>query len=109
MSNINNKQPKLIYQLEGDELERIITRAVTDVMERYTSNITPSPAAKSGDLMSVEEVCNLLHVTPATLNNWHKLKYLTKVKVGRRVLYHRSDVEELAAHTEKTSLITKVQ
>lgn len=97
MSSKHNTQPKVIYQLEADELERIITRAVTDAMERYTSNITPSPAAKSGDLMSVEEVCSLLHVVPQTLNNWHKSKYLTKVKIGRRVLYRRDDVEALAA------------
>lgn len=101
MSSKHNTQPKVIYQLEADELERIITRAVTDAMERYTSNITPSPAAKSSDLMSVKEVCSLLQVVPATLANWHKLKYLTKVKVGRRVLYHRSDVEALAAKTNK--------
>ncbi len=101
MSSKHNTQPKVIYQLEADELERIITRAVTDAMERYTSNVTPSPAAKSGDLMSVKEVCSLLHVVPQTLNNWHKLKYLTKVKVGRRTLYHRCDVEKLAAQTNR--------
>ena len=102
MSSKHNTQPKkVIYQLEADELERIITRAVTDAMERYTSNVTPAPTAKSSDLMSVEEVCSLLHVVPQTLNNWHKLKYLTKVKVGRRVLYHRADIEKLAAQTNR--------
>lgn len=102
MSSKHNTQPKVIYQVEADELERIITRAVTDAMERYTSNITPAPTAKSGDLMSVEEVCSLLRITPQTLANWHKLGYLTKVKVGgRRVLYNRADVEALAAKTNK--------
>ena len=101
MSSKHNTEQKVIYQLEADELERVIFRAVIDAMERYTSNITPAATAKSSDLMSVKEVCSLLQVVPQTLNNWHKLKYLTKVKIGRRVLYHRSDVEALAAQTSK--------
>lgn len=100
-SSKSNTQPKVIYQLEAEDLERIITRAVSDAMERYTSNVTPAPALKDDDIMSVDEVCSLLHVTPATLNNWHRAKYLTKVKVGRRVLYRRCDVEALAAQTNK--------
>ncbi len=102
MSSKHNTQPKAIYQLEASDLEQLITNAVTAAMKRYTS-ITgiQAQAVNENDLMTVGEVCNLLHVTPATLNNWHKLKYLTKVKVGRRVLYHSCDVMELAAKTNK--------
>lgn len=98
----HDTQPKVLYQLEADDLKRIITEAVTDAMERYTS-ITgiQAQAVNDNDLMTVDEVRNLLHVVPATLNNWHRKNYLTKVKVGRRVLYHRSDVEALAAKTSK--------
>lgn len=92
---------KVIYQLEADDLKRIITEAVDDAMKSYAANTTSAPAVGGSDLMSVDEVCSLLHVVPQTLNNWHKLKYLTKVKVGRRVLYRRSDVEALAAKTNK--------
>ncbi len=104
----HDTQPKVLYQLEVNELERIITHAIDNAMERFAPIITPTQST-SADLMTREEVCSLLHVTKATLNNWDRAKYLTKVKVGRRVLYHRTDVEELAAHTEKTSLITKVK
>ena len=87
--------------MQGEELERLITRAVTNAMERYTANVTPVPAVNGGDLMTAAEVCEHLHVTAATLHNWDKKRYLQKVKVGRRVLYHRSDVEALAAQTKK--------
>lgn len=94
----------MIYQLEADDLKRIVTEAVTDAMERYTSVTSiPAQAVNDNDLMTVDEVCNLLHVSKATLNNWHKLKYLSKLKVGRRVLYRRSDVEALADRTNKTN------
>ena len=102
MSNINNKQPKVVYQLEANELERIITHAIDNAMERFAPIITPAQST-SADLMTREEVCSLLHVTKATLNNWDRAKYLTKVKVGRRVLYRRSDVEALADRTNKTN------
>lgn len=98
-SNHNNHG--VIYQVQGEELERLITRAVTNAMERYTANVTPVPAVNGGDLMTAAEVCEHLHVTAATLHNWDKKRYLQKVKVGRRVLYHRSDVEALAAQTKK--------
>lgn len=89
----------MIYQIEADDLKRIITEAVADAMKSYTANTTSAPAVGGSDLMGVSEVCSLLHVSKQTLFNWDKLRYLTKVKVGRRVLYHRSDVEALAAQT----------
>ena len=92
---------KNIYQLEAEDLEQLITRAVSNAMERYTPNATPATAVNGGDLMTAAEVCEHLHVTAATLHNWDKKRYLQKVKVGRRVLYHRSDVEALAAQTKK--------
>lgn len=101
MSSNHNNQPKVIYQLEAEDLEQLITRALTNVMERYTANVTPVPAVNGGDLMTAAEVCEHLHVTAATLHNWDKKRYLQKVKVGRRVLYHRSDVEALAAAQDK--------
>ncbi len=93
----------IIYQLEADDLERIITRVVTDAMERYTSTLSATPAAESNELMTVAEVCAYLHVTKPTLNTWHKCGYLTRQKVGRRVLYSRATVEDFALNNNGKS------
>lgn len=97
----NNERKTVIYQLEADDLERIISRVVIDAMERYTSTLTTAPVAESNELMTVAEVCGYLHVTKPTLNTWHKRGYLNRQKVGRRVLYSRAMVEALAGHTNK--------
>lgn len=100
MSYKTHQQPVIYYTISAEDLPGF----VSSLFERYQATLQATPIeSKQGerDLMSIAEVCNLLRVTPATLNNWHKLKYLTKVKVGRRVLYHRSDVEALAAKTNK--------
>ena len=99
-NNNQGKQPKVIYQLEADELERIISRVVTDAMERYTSTTTPAPAG-SADLMTRDEVSKYLGVTLATLHNWHKLGYLTSIHIGRGVRYRRDDVEAFALKNHK--------
>lgn len=88
-------QPKMIYQIEASDLEQLIIHAVVDAMERYTT--TPDDSkSREQDLMTVPEVCEYLHITAATLHNWHRVGYLNKVKIGRRVLYHRKDVEAIA-------------
>ena len=94
-------QPTVIYQVSGDELRNIIIEAVKDAVTSVTSQQAAPVTSEGDELMTAPEVCEFLHVTTATLHNWHKMKYLTKVKVGRRVLYHRSDVEALAAKTDK--------
>ena len=98
----HDTQPKVIYQLEADELERIITRAVTDAMERYTS-ITgiQAQAVNDNDLMTRKEVREYLDVTAATLHNWSKRGYLESIHIGRLVRYRRADVEALARTNNK--------
>jgi len=102
MSSKHNTQPKVIYLVETEELERVITRAVTDAMERYTS-ITgiQAQAVNDNDLMTREEVSEYLGVTAATLHNWSKRGYLEPIHIGRLVRYRRADVEALARTNNK--------
>lgn len=101
MSNMTPQQPVVLYQVEASVLEQLITRAVVDAMERYTTSTPDDSKSREQDLMTVPEVCEYLHVTAATLHNWHRVGYLTKTKIGRRVLYHRSDVEAIANNNIK--------
>ena len=85
----------LYYIISAEDMPNF----VSSLIERWqiTQQATPIESKQEQrDLMTVNEVCNLLHVVPATLNNWNRVGYLTKVKIGRRVLYHRQDVEAIA-------------
>ena len=46
-------------------------------------------------LMPKQEVMSKLGVTHATLWNWANKNYLVPVKVGRKVFYHKADIDNL--------------
>ena len=84
----NGQQPKVIYQLEADDLEQIVFRAVSDAMEQYrTSSNTQVESSSDSEMLTRAEAAKYLHVTQQTLFNWERLNYLIPVRAGRRVLY----------------------
>lgn len=52
--------------------------------------------ASTDRYMTTEEVCRLYKVTPRTVYRWRANGQLSGVKVGRRVLFERSEVEAFA-------------
>ena len=84
----NNERKTVIYQLEADDLERIVTRVVIDAMEQYrTSSNTQVESSSDSKMLTRAEAAKYLHVTQQTLFNWERLNYLIPVRAGRRVLY----------------------
>ena len=45
------------------------------------------------ELLTIEEVCELLKVSKMTLYRWDKLDILKKIEVGGKRRYRKSDVE----------------
>ena len=97
-----NTQPKVIYQVEADELERIITRVVTDAMSQYPSANTQA-AESSSEMLTRSEAAKYLHVSQQTLFNWERLNYLIPVRVGRRVLYPVELLRQFANANNKSN------
>ena len=52
--------------------------------------------------LTPDEVAARLNVTKVTLWRWHRLGYLTPVKVGRKTLYRQCDITNLIAGKEAT-------
>ena len=52
-------------------------------------------SSAGNDILTVEQVRNMLKITRATLNNWHKEGILTKRYVGCRVYYKADEVYKL--------------
>lgn len=76
----------MVYEIEADDLEQIIFRAVADAMSQYSSSNT-QVAESSPEMLTRAEAAKYLHVSKQTLSNWEKVGYLTPTRVGRRVLY----------------------
>ena len=71
-----------------------------------TDQIGRSPAAPIGrltaaDVMTGREVATLLHAPVSTVEDWARRNILPSVKIGRRRLYIRQNIE--AVLTDNTS------
>lgn len=89
-------QPVVYYTISAEDMPNF----VSSLIEQYqaTQQVTPIECKQGErDLMTVPEVCEYLHVTPQTLHNWDKMRYLVKKHIGRKVYYNREDVLALAA------------
>lgn len=69
-------------------------------LREFVSELVAEAAAKSHQereekFLSVDEVCEILHVSSNTLWRWGKTGYLKSVKVGRTALYKQSDIDNL--------------
>ncbi|MBQ4519625.1 MAG: helix-turn-helix domain-containing protein [Bacteroidaceae bacterium] len=73
-------------------LRKVVTDTVRQVMNQAKAE---AEAAKEMATLTREEVAELLNVTKPTLWRWEKAGYLIPKKIGKRVLYLRSEVEEM--------------
>ena len=96
MSNVTHQQPRMVYEIEADDLEQLITNAVTAAMERYTST-TPTRDANndSDDLMSLQQVSKYLHRSRSTLWRYEQLGILKPIRKGRSIYYSRANVQSI--------------
>ncbi len=93
LSLIESGQTNLIIQVRGEDLlkftEDIIERAAENERKRIESE------KEKDTLVSKEKVMSLLGVCSATLWHWSKSRYLVPVKAGRKVMYRKSDINNI--------------
>lgn len=53
------------------------------------------PVEEPERYLSIDEVCEMLHVSSNTLWRWNKNHYLHSVKVGRTPMYRLSEINNL--------------
>jgi len=89
-----NAQPVSYYVISVEDMPGFVASLIQEYKD--AQQVTPIESKQEQrDLMSIAEVCEYLHVTAATLHNWHRLHYLTKRHIGRKVYYDRQDVVAL--------------
>jgi len=88
-----------LITLSVDELEKIIKKSVSEVLK------TPLLQKQSEEetFLTREETAKKLHISLGTLDSYTKLRLIKAEKLGNRVLYRTSDIDE--ALSEKISLI----
>ena len=94
---MTHQQPRMVYQIEADDLEQLITNAVTAAMERCASSTTPTRDANndSDELMTLQQVSKYLHRSRSTLWRYEQLGILKPIRQGRGLYYRRANVQSL--------------
>ena len=94
---------KLVAKMNISELSNLNANVSVCVtladLKEFVSEMIVEAAAKPAEAeekyLSVDEVCEILHVSSNTLWRWGKSGYLVPVKVGRTPQYRLSDIENL--------------
>lgn len=91
---MGDKTPTASTLIMCDEaqLRKIVADTVRQVLNQAKAE---AEAAKEMATLTREEVTKVLNVTKPTLWRWERAGYLIPKKVGKRVLYLRSEVEAM--------------
>jgi len=89
---IRDGRSSIVIQVNGQDLLDFADA----IIEKASDNAKKSLEDKGGEkYLTKKEVMSLLKVCDTTLWIWNRDNYLKPVKIGRRVLYRKCDVDDL--------------
>ncbi len=96
MENVISNGATLVVVDAGqlrNEMRELFREVVDEVQAARDADA--KARAKETELLTVGDVCEMLHVCKATLWRWNKDNLLPVVKIGNKAFYRMSDVERL--------------
>jgi ribosomal protein L24 len=84
-----------LLSVTPEELRSLIVEAVSSVMENHQT--PPSPREENEAYLTREQTAAALHVSKLTLRNHEKRGILKPHRIGRRVLYSRTEIDAVLA------------
>ena len=85
------KMPNAILQITAGDLCEFANKLINSATEVARLQIQKADISK--ELLTIDEVCEMLKVSKMTLHRWDKNGVLKKIEVGGHRRYRRSDVE----------------
>lgn len=79
--------------LSGLTLDDLLLR-IKEIIDTKIGSQPPKQTQEQSEYITRKEVAKLLKVTLPTLHDWTKLGWLQSYKIGNRVLYKQTEVEE---------------
>ena len=83
---------QIIYQIKGSDLANIIDKAIKETAAEVEAKL--KAAQTPDELLTRQQVADLLGVTLTTLFHWNNKGILPTIKIGSKVRYRRSDIEQ---------------
>jgi predicted DNA-binding transcriptional regulator AlpA len=72
-----------------------INKMLSDILDEFKKEKDCNISSEKEDFLSRNEVCNLLQITPKTLYNWGAKGILMPTKIGSRIIYNKSEINEI--------------
>lgn len=91
LMEIAMKMPNAILQITAGDLCEFANQLINSATEVARLQIQRADISK--ELLTIDEVCEMLKVSKMTLHRWDKNGVLKKIEVGGHRRYRRSDVE----------------
>ena len=85
------KMPNATLQISAGDLCEFANQLINSATEVARLQIQRADISK--ELLTIDEVCEMLKVSKMTLHRWDKNGVLKKIEVGGHRRYRRSDVE----------------
>ena len=85
------KMPNAILQISAGDLCEFANQLINSATEVARLQIQRADISK--ELLTIDDVCEMLKVSKMTLHRWDKNGVLKKIEVGGHRRYRRSDVE----------------
>ena len=85
------------FIIKASGLVQIIQDIVTDAIRNSVAHPKQEMVEKGPEYYSKSELCQLLHITETTLWRLEKKGVIRKIKMGRKNLYLRSEIDALVS------------
>ena len=82
------------------DLQNIVENAVSSTLQKHFPQLN-EPFSSYPEILTRNEVCEMLQISLATLTNWCKEGRLKASKQGKVVRFYKKDVLELLRSTPK--------
>jgi excisionase family DNA binding protein len=73
----------------------------------HDPDLAPTRRLTASDIMTLAEVAELLHVPGSTVGDWARRGVIPSVKIGRRRIFIRTQIETVALGTMTTAHQTR--
>lgn len=95
--NLTNGGGTTLIAVDAADLKTKMRELFREVVDEFQAERDAAAKARKEDagLLTVAEVCNVLHVCKTTLWRWNNNGLLPVVKIGSKAYYRMSDVERL--------------
>jgi excisionase family DNA binding protein len=90
-----------VFELDSEEFKNEILIGVERLLKEFSDKFTPKPPEI---WMSRKEVGGLLGISLVSIPNWIKEGILNAYKIGNRVSFRRSDIEQTLLNSNRKAL-----